>query len=104
MMFLRFLSSLGFFSTLVVISRVIFLSYSRVKGPLVGETKIISGLLLTCSRTWVVGNVVCFSSGCTTDVDARAWFLVTTGDLGGGGFLVICLGMIDHGHPYSTIC
>ena len=72
----------------------------RVKGPLVRETKIISGLLLTCSRTWVVGNVVWFYDGCTTDVYTWAWILVTTNDLGGGGFIVICLVMINYG-PYS---
>ena len=64
----------------------------------------ISGLLLTCSKTLVVRNVFWFYVGCTIDVHAWDWVLVTTGDLGGGGFLVLCLGMVNHGPPSSVTC
>ena len=47
------------------------------------------------SQPGVVGTMVCFSGGCTTNVDALVLILVTNDDLGGGGFLVLCLGMVN---------
>ena len=60
--------------------------------------------MLICSSAGVVGTVVWFSTGCTIEVDAWFWILVTTGNLGGGGLLVICLGMVNYGPPYCSIC
>ena len=101
---LRLWRSSILYSTLLVISWVLFLSCSRVRGPLVGDTKIISGLLFSCFVIGVAGTVVWFSTGWIVDVDTWAWLLVTNNDMRGGGLLTLCLEMVGHVPPSRIIC
>ena len=56
----RLLCSSVICSTLAVIYCVLFINYSRVRVPLVCETKTNYGLIMTCSKIGVEGTIVYF--------------------------------------------
>ena len=100
---LRLLTISVLFSTLEFILWVIFLNYSRVRVPIVGDTQRNFSLLLNSSRTGVTRTVVWIYTFCVVDVEAWIWILVIIGDLGGGGLLVFCLEMFNYVPPCNAI-